>query len=262
MRYLILLPLALIALPPHIQSLDKSLEEIIAKETEAKAAKKRRHLKSSLPSKRSPSPLTGSTSSLRSSRPILSDTLQIQDCTHLELVLGEPDRIRIKSTLEALINHETKSIHLSMYDLRDKMLVTQLIAAKERGIDIVVVIDRDNAFENNGIAQLQKAGCQIWINKNIKISGFPPKWHHKFIVFGSTKIEDVGENMPMVVLGSVNLTLSGLNVNYETMILVTSNSAAQFLTKYLNKMIESDQLEEFAGFTPSSTSSFQWQIRQ
>ncbi|SHH30398.1 phospholipase D-like domain-containing protein [Thermosipho atlanticus] len=104
------------------------------------------------------------------------------------------------------ISHARKRIYVVVYAFTNKQIFTLLKYKESRGLDVRIITD--SWFINSNLNEIP--------NRNLKII-FKPMLHHKFMIIDN-----------MVILGSANFTLNGLNKNFE-MIYITDD----FLEEYL-----------------------------
>ena len=117
-----------------------------------------------------------------------------------------------------------ENIDLAMFYLSEREIVKELIAAKQRGVNVKVLLDPNkDAFgrEKNGIpnrqvaSELNEAGVQVrWCNTQGE------QCHSKMIIKSNAQQSEM-------ILGSANFTARNLkNYNLETNIRVVGNSSA------------------------------------
>ena len=53
----------------------------------------------------------------------------------------------VKGEIEQLINSAEKSIYIAVYDINDEELVNDLLAAHQKGIDVKVIMDNEEAAD-------------------------------------------------------------------------------------------------------------------
>ncbi|BBE30199.1 hypothetical protein OSSY52_03400 [Tepiditoga spiralis] len=117
-----------------------------------------------------------------------------------------------------LINGAKKFIYLSVYDLDNVDIVNALISAKNRGVDVRVVIESGNRntktdfkLPNNNIPIIYDMNSAYMHNKFGVIDGY------------------------CVVTGSTNLTETGINSNSNNMFIVFNNELAQDYMEEFNE---------------------------
>lgn len=119
--------------------------------------------------------------------------IKVDDDTYVT-VLFSPQQTPITSTFIPLIRGAKTSIKIPMFYLTHKKLAGELIKAKERGVDIKIILDAMGATSGYTKHQiLREAGIQV------KVENFGGMMHMKTMV-----IDD-----EYAIIGSVNFTKSG-----------------------------------------------------
>ena len=109
------------------------------------------------------------------------------------------------SMLIGLIRGAKRSVHVMVYSLTLDGLSEALIEAKNRGVDVKVVIEADNALSKGSEYQrLLEAGVEV------RLDGNPYLMHHKAMIVD-------GE---IVVTGSYNWSWSAENRNDENLVII------------------------------------------
>ncbi|MCE1248185.1 MAG: phospholipase D-like domain-containing protein [Firmicutes bacterium] len=136
----------------------------------------------------------------------------------VRMATTEVDRKDINTVLQDNINKAQKSIKMEAFSLADKTTIANLIAAKERGVDVRVILDPNKpiAFVNKKSAdQLAAHGIDVkWRKVDVEQR---EKLHAKLAMFDDDK----------VILGSCNFTHNGLEVNHEADVEVISKSVGR-----------------------------------
>jgi phosphatidylserine/phosphatidylglycerophosphate/cardiolipin synthase-like enzyme len=113
--------------------------------------------------------------------------------------------------LVSLINRANRSVYVAVYSFTRDSLATALIYAKERGVEVRVVIERERAYEQGSeYSRLKSAGVDV------RLDGNPNLMHHKFIV--------IDENI--VVTGSYNWTTAAEDMNDENIVIIVDQYVA------------------------------------
>ncbi len=110
--------------------------------------------------------------------------------------------------IDAIDNARTY-VHVAMYDFTLKSIADALIRAKDRGVDVMVVIESDDV-KGSEYDRLKNAGVDI------RLDGNPALMHNKFMV-----IDDI-----LVETGSFNWTFSADTKNNENLIFLRSEALA------------------------------------
>ncbi|MBU0762044.1 MAG: hypothetical protein KKD39_03380 [Candidatus Altiarchaeota archaeon] len=127
-----------------------------------------------------------------------------------------------------LIKSARKTIYVMAFEVkyyvknpesRQNKLVRELIYAKERGVEVRVLVD-EYSKENNALDVLLENGVDIKYDGQIQTT------HAKLLIVDGEKI----------LLGSTNLSFFGLEKNHEANILVEDYKTAYYYTDYFNKI--------------------------
>jgi phosphatidylserine/phosphatidylglycerophosphate/cardiolipin synthase-like enzyme len=111
-----------------------------------------------------------------------------------------------------LINRANRSVYVAVYSFTRDSLATALISAKERGIEVRVVIERDRAYEQGSeYPRLKSAGVDV------RLDGNPNLMHHKFMVIDGY----------IVVTGSYNWSTAAEIRNDENIVVIFDRDVAQ-----------------------------------
>ena len=127
-----------------------------------------------------------------------------------------------------ILQNSKKSIHMSMFELKyyknfpaskSNVIVQDLIAAHQRGVDIQIIVD-DFSTENNALELLKAEGIDIKLDpENVTT-------HTKLIIVD-------GE---IIILGSTNLSFYGLEQNNEVDVVIVSPESAESYEHYFQQL--------------------------
>jgi len=113
-----------------------------------------------------------------------------------------------------LINRANRSIHVMIYSFTLDDLADALIAAHSRGIEVKVLVEKDNAYiRGSEIEKLIESDVEVALDSN------PYLMHHKVMIIDGK----------IVVTGSYNWSWSAENRNDENIIVIINEEIA---TKY------------------------------
>ena len=116
-----------------------------------------------------------------------------------------------------LIKEAKKYIYIPTFVITDKRVVEELINAKNRGVDIKVILDALSASnQHSRHKELRSAGIQL------KAENWAGKMHSKSII-----IDD-----KYLIIGSMNFSNSGENRNDENMIILNNPQATEFYKRF------------------------------
>jgi phosphatidylserine/phosphatidylglycerophosphate/cardiolipin synthase-like enzyme len=111
-----------------------------------------------------------------------------------------------------LINRANRSVYVAVYSFTRDSLATALISAKERGVEVRVVIERERAYEQGSeYPRLKSAGVDV------RLDGNPNLMHHKFMVIDGY----------IVVTGSYNWSSAAEERNDENVVVIFDKDVAQ-----------------------------------
>lgn len=106
------------------------------------------------------------------------------------------------------INSANKSICMATYSFTSKPVVSALVAAKARGVDIKIVSDaKANLGKYTAVRFLANQGFNVRLNSNYAIM------HNKFIVVDNKTVET----------GSFNYSAAAVKKNAENVIVIWDN---------------------------------------
>lgn len=125
----------------------------------------------------------------------------------------------LEQRLISLIEKEKKSIHIAVYSLTHRRIATALIEAKQRGVQVEVIVDRFSVKAKSPLLLMSQAGIPIsvWDSDPRRTKkSHRPLMHHKFCVFGDD----------MVWTGSFNWTYEASRSHKEDVIALRDPSLA------------------------------------
>jgi phosphatidylserine/phosphatidylglycerophosphate/cardiolipin synthase-like enzyme len=122
-----------------------------------------------------------------------------------------------QATVIGEIDRAQKSILVQIYTITSREIVAALLSAKQRGIEVRLIIDRrqfeEDRSEREAVAQLVASGIPVMVD------GVPGLAHSKVAIIDSRT----------VITGSFNFTWSASHRNAENLIVVNSPTlAAQY----------------------------------
>jgi phosphatidylserine/phosphatidylglycerophosphate/cardiolipin synthase-like enzyme len=123
----------------------------------------------------------------------------------------------LQELLIDLINQEKKKIRIAVFSFTNLAIAQALVRAKERGVQIVIIVDSAVARDSyNKLELLKKAGIEIRIYTPHKGRGMMvDKLHHKFVLFDGTI-----NNSAVVWTGSFNFTKAATFYNKENVVVL------------------------------------------
>ena len=108
-----------------------------------------------------------------------------------------------------------KMVRVQTYSFTSNEIAFALIAAKQRGVDVVVIADAEQArkLENHKLGLMHRNGVRIWLDQQHQSA------HNKIMII------DGEESLPVVISGSMNFTYSGQFKNAENLLIMRGNKA-------------------------------------
>lgn len=128
-----------------------------------------------------------------------------------------PQNKTIQNTILPLIRNSKNYIYIPAFLISHKEMVSELIQAKNRGVDVRIITDALNASAKySKVRELRAAGMPV------KIENYAGKMHSKTMI-----IDD-----RYLVLGSMNFSKSGESKNDENLMVIENKEAAIFYKKF------------------------------
>ncbi|HNT60403.1 MAG TPA: phospholipase D family protein [Candidatus Bilamarchaeaceae archaeon] len=121
-----------------------------------------------------------------------------------------------ESEIISLISSAEHSVHIETYMMTSEEVIAALKAAKARGVDVRIILERRVEGDRNmhAFQSLSSAGIDVrWAPPSFKLV------HSKMIIIDGKK----------VLVGSHNLSASALSQNREISVLFDGNSVRQFI---------------------------------
>jgi len=116
-----------------------------------------------------------------------------------------------------LIKDAKKYIYIPTFVITDKRVVEELISAKNRGVEVKVILDALSASnQHSRHKELRTAGIQL------KTENWAGKMHSKSMI-----VDD-----EYLIIGSMNFSKSGENKNDENMVILKNSQAARFYKNF------------------------------
>jgi len=132
-------------------------------------------------------------------------------------VYFSPQDKTITNAILPLINNSKKYIYIPTFLLTEKRIAQSLINAKNRGVEVKIIVDALNAsVKHTKHNDLRFAGIDV------KTENYAGKMHSKSMI-----IDD-----EYVVIGSMNFSNSGENKNDENIIILHDSKLAKFYKKF------------------------------
>ena len=134
-------------------------------------------------------------------------------------VYFSPQDKGIQNAILPLINNAKNYIYIPTFVLTEKRVTNSLIQARNRGVDIKIIMDALNAsMRHTKHKELRQNGILV------KTENYAGKMHAKTMI-----IDD-----RYVVIGSMNFSNSGENKNDENMLVIENPEIAKYLKQFFN----------------------------
>src|SRR2546426_4539426 len=133
---------------------------------------------------------------------------------------------KVDDAINAQLTQATKTVHCSLYGITNQRLASDLIAAKQRGAEVGVGLDKMQAAGKSDLhAKLQAAGIQIEIKPVATLE------HNKFCVIDGT----------MVTMGSWNWSNNAQKQDNSDVIITDCPKVAQAFEAAFQRIMERDK---------------------
>lgn len=138
------------------------------------------------------------------------------DNKDLEIYFSPQDKCLTNAILP-LIKNAKKYIYIPTFVLTERRVTEELIKAKQRGVDVKIVIDALNASIRHSKHNELRAGGLL-----VKTENYAGKMHSKSMI-----VDD-----EYVIIGSMNFSNSGENKNDENLIVIKDSQIANFYKEF------------------------------
>jgi len=125
-----------------------------------------------------------------------------------------------------LINNSDSSLNIAIYNLDNTDIVDAVLSAKQRGVEIKIIIDKEKAENNDTEKILTK-----FYKENIPVKINTEKKMHMKLAISDSKI---------IAVGSLNYTSDSAEENQENLITIQNTKLANEFVEIFEKMWESD----------------------
>jgi phosphatidylserine/phosphatidylglycerophosphate/cardiolipin synthase-like enzyme len=133
---------------------------------------------------------------------------------------------KVDNAIHAQLTQASKSVHCSLYGITNLRLATDLIAAKKRGADVGVGLDKKQASGQHDLhAKLHTAGILVEIKPVATLE------HNKFCVIDGT----------IVIMGSWNWSNSAQKQDNSDVIITDCPKVAQAFEAAFRRIMERDK---------------------
>jgi phosphatidylserine/phosphatidylglycerophosphate/cardiolipin synthase-like enzyme len=130
------------------------------------------------------------------------------------------------SAIKELINSANKSLLLTIFILTDRMILEHIQKALNRGVKVEVFIHNDKDFSNSIMDDILELEEKY---PHMKVFIVSEDFMHAKVLISDKK---------SLLIGSANLTRSGLSKNYELGITLNNPKIAYDLERIIKRLIE------------------------
>jgi phosphatidylserine/phosphatidylglycerophosphate/cardiolipin synthase-like enzyme len=122
---------------------------------------------------------------------------------------------RIDRLIISEIDASRHDVTMQAYSFTDRSIARAMIRARQRGVQVQVVADREQAraLPQNVLADLAAGGVEVWLDGNFQAA------HNKVIVI------DADAPRATTITGSYNFTIAAQRSNAENVIVLRDNPA-------------------------------------
>ena len=149
--------------------------------------------------------------------------IKINDKTYIQAGFSPVGNLYNK-IISKEIKNAKKKIRVSAFNLRYNKMIEDLISAKQRGIEVNVILDAVSAKKNKKQTEpLKEAGIKV------KVENWGGKNHEKTI--------SIDDNV--LILGSANFTYSGFYLNDENIVMIKNKEITTFYNGFFDLLFNS-----------------------
>ncbi|MGD0664363.1 MAG: phospholipase D-like domain-containing protein [Rhabdochlamydiaceae bacterium] len=148
---------------------------------------------------------------------ILLFFVPIQASQNITVYFSPDDHL--EKQLIKMIDQENKSIHVCIYTFTDREVADALVAAKKRGVDVEVIVDRFSVKAKSPLHRLSAAMIPVYVwdpGRGREKRARRPLMHNKFCIFGGHS----------VWTGSFNFTYDASRSHQENALVVRDEGVA------------------------------------
>ena len=135
-----------------------------------------------------------------------------------------PQDSPLENGILPLIKNAKNKIYVSIFYLTERSLINELIRAKNRNVEVIIILDAVGAVNfKDRIAQMRSAGILL------KVENWGGKNHEKTIM-----IDD-----EYLIMGSCNFTVNGFYKNDENILIIKNYKLASLYGDYFLYLFDS-----------------------
>jgi len=145
------------------------------------------------------------------------DNRNIADGNNEITVMFSPQDKAFTNIVTNIIKNSKQYIYIPTFIITHNQIKNELIKAKERGVDVKIIIDATNTYGKHSVfKELRNIGIPI------KVENYAGKMHSKVIIVDNEYL----------ITGSANLSNSGENKNDENTLIIKSAKLSSFYKEY------------------------------
>ncbi len=143
---------------------------------------------------------------------------------HYKVYFSPDDQVADK--LVTLINNEQKSIKVAVYSFTHRDVISALVRAKKRGVDVEVVVDPFSVKAKSPLHRLVKAEIPVFVWDPRTVENRRCLMHDKFCIFGNHT----------VWTGSFNFTYDATTSHQENALVLKGDELAKKYAEQFEKI--------------------------
>ena len=142
-----------------------------------------------------------------------------------------PDEDVAGELVEA-IGHARRQVLLQAYAFNHQEIARALMDARRRGVEVKLILDREQALAHGLPSGLERAGVPVWLD------GEHQSAHNKVLII------DAGTPNAMLITGSFNFTRAAQRKNAENVVFITDSDAlvATYVQNWQRHLVHSQVL--------------------
>ena len=152
----------------------------------------------------------------------LSHCIQIEDNVTVEIYFSPEDAVVILEKILKLLKEAKHSIYFAQFTITHPKIAEILLKKAKEGINVSGVMEYEQIGPYSKYPWFELEGMDVRKDKNYSFA-----FHHKFFIIDEK----------IVVTGSLNSTIAGLNKNRENVIIIHSSETATEYLEYFRDML-------------------------
>lgn len=171
--------------------------------------------------------LLTSCSDLATSVPLNDESKASASTSNIQYAFSQEDQ-HPEKLLDQVIEESQKTLDIAIFSITEKSIVSAILDAKQRGVDVRIITDEDQSEGKGQKAALEK----------LKNAGIPIKVdHHSGYMHLKVTIVD----QEVVTTGSFNYSASAVRRNDEVLVVIPDREMAKQWTRVFDSMWKDDK---------------------